>query len=50
MAKARILVVDDEPNTIVTLKRALELEGHEVLAADEALWAEQRRPFLLYPE
>ena len=30
---AKILVVDDEPNTIKTLRRALELEGHSVLAA-----------------
>ena len=35
MAKsAQILVVDDEPNTILTLKRALELEGHSVVSAE----------------
>ncbi len=30
---ARILVVDDEPNTLTTLRRALELEGYEVSTA-----------------
>ncbi|MCC7380448.1 MAG: sigma-54-dependent Fis family transcriptional regulator [Deltaproteobacteria bacterium] len=29
----RILVVDDEPNTLTTLRRALELEGYEVHTA-----------------
>ena len=28
--KAKILVVDDEPNTLTTLRRALEMEGHDV--------------------
>jgi DNA-binding NtrC family response regulator len=36
---AKILIVDDEPNTLMTLRRALELEGHSVITAasvDEA--------------
>jgi DNA-binding NtrC family response regulator len=30
---AKILIVDDEPNTIMTMRRALELEGYEVKTA-----------------
>jgi DNA-binding NtrC family response regulator len=30
---AKLLVVDDEPNTIAQARRALELEGHEVITA-----------------
>jgi DNA-binding NtrC family response regulator len=31
--RARVLVVDDEPNTLTTLRRALELEGYQVTTA-----------------
>ena len=31
--KARVLILDDESNTLVTLKRALELESYEVETA-----------------
>ena len=33
---ARILIVDDEPNIRTTLRRALDLEGFEVVLADDA--------------
>ncbi len=33
---ARILIVDDEPNILTTLGRALDLEGFEVITAEDA--------------
>jgi DNA-binding NtrC family response regulator len=38
----RIVVVDDEPNTLTTLRRALELEGYEVSTAGTAREARER--------
>jgi DNA-binding NtrC family response regulator len=39
---ARILVVDDEPNTLTTLRRALELEGYLVATAGTVREAKER--------
>ncbi len=39
---ARILVVDDEPNTLTTLRRALELEGYLVSTAGTVREARER--------
>jgi DNA-binding NtrC family response regulator len=40
--RAKIVVVDDEPNTIMTMRRALELEGYEVVSAGSIAEAKQR--------
>ncbi|MBK8010866.1 MAG: sigma-54-dependent Fis family transcriptional regulator [Deltaproteobacteria bacterium] len=39
---ARILILDDEPNIVVSLSRALELEGYAVETASTVAEAEQR--------
>jgi CheY-like chemotaxis protein len=36
MAKASILLADDEPNVLLTLKLVLENDGYEVMTADTA--------------
>ncbi len=35
-AKARLLIVDDEPNTLASLARAFRLAGHEAVVCDNA--------------
>jgi DNA-binding NtrC family response regulator len=35
-AKARLLIVDDEPNTLASLSRAFRLAGHEAVVCDTA--------------
>jgi two-component system nitrogen regulation response regulator NtrX len=35
-AKARLLIVDDEPNTLASLSRAFRLAGHEAVVCDSA--------------
>ena len=34
--RARLLVVDDEPNTLASLSRAFRLAGHEAVVCDSA--------------
>jgi two-component system, NtrC family, nitrogen regulation response regulator NtrX len=36
MAKAHLLIVDDEPNTLASLSRAFRLAGHEATVCDQA--------------
>ena len=40
--KNRVLILDDEANTLVTLKRALEMESYEVLTASTIAEARKR--------
>ena len=35
-AKAQLLIVDDEPNTLASLSRAFRLAGHEATVCDNA--------------
>jgi DNA-binding NtrC family response regulator len=35
-AKAHLLIVDDEPNTLASLSRAFRLAGHEATVCDNA--------------
>ena len=47
-AKAKILIVDDEANTLASLSRAFRLAGHEAVVCDNAARAleiVQRQPF-----
>ena len=47
-AKADILIVDDEANTLASLSRAFRLAGHEATVCDNAAWAlelAKSRPF-----
>ena len=36
MAKAHLLIIDDEPNTLASLSRAFRLAGHEATVCDQA--------------
>ncbi|MBK9072004.1 MAG: sigma-54-dependent Fis family transcriptional regulator [Myxococcales bacterium] len=42
MARNALLVVDDEPNILSSVRRALELEGYKVIIADSAAAAQAR--------
>ena len=35
MAKAHLLIIDDEPNTLASLSRAFRLAGHEATVCDQ---------------
>src|SRR5712672_4051046 len=36
MAKAHLLIIDDEPNTLASLSRAFRLAGHQATVTDKA--------------
>ena len=50
MSQARVLIVDDEPNIVISLEFLMEREGYEVASprdGEEALAGPERRPDLV---